>query len=144
MMKPSSNQSLGVNEMNKFVWLALAVVVLTGCTSNEVRNVQSEPVPTTLSGKQISMANVEKAIQIGARKLGWKTRVVKPGLIEANLALRTHRATVEIPYAQGEYSILYKDSANLDHADGRIHRNYNRWVANLSHAIQSELTVVQE
>lgn len=131
--------------MSRFVWIAAAAaVVLAGCTSHPVRNVQNEPVPTTLSGQQVSVANIEKAIQIGARKQGWKTRVVKPGLIEANLALRTHRATVEIPYGPGEYSILYKDSANLDHADGRIHRNYNRWVANLSRAIQNELTVVQD
>ncbi len=66
-------------------------------------------------------------------------RTVRPGLIEATLVLRTHSATVEIPYSPKSYSIEYKTSTNLQ-ADGNvIHQNYNGWVENLDRGIRVQL-----
>ena len=55
--------------------------------------------------------------------------------------MRSHRATVNIYYNEKNYSILYKDSYNLDYRNGSIHRNYNNWIVKLSRTIQNELGV---
>lgn len=46
-----------------------------------------------------------------------------------------------IPYDTKFYSILYVKSENLDEDDGKIHRNYNRWINNLNVDIQRQLAV---
>ena len=63
----------------------------------------------------------------------------EPGLIEASINVRTHKATVSIPYSAKGYSIEYKDSVNLGHKGNNIHRNYNKWVTLLDRDIQQEL-----
>ena len=75
----------------------------------------------------------------GSIQKGWVPSVVKPGLVEASIQVRTHQAVVSIPYTQADYDIIYKSSQNLDESGGKIHRNYNRWVVNLSASIQEEL-----
>jgi hypothetical protein len=125
----------------KKVFLVLLVLIAWGCTSKPVMNVQNEYVPTTHDGEELSINDVEKAILSATQKRGWSSRVVKPGLIEASISVRTHRATIEIPYSSSSYSINYKSSENLDYDDGSIHRNYNNWVINLSRTIQGELGV---
>jgi hypothetical protein len=55
------------------------------------------------------------------------------------LYIRSHVATVDIYFGTTSYSIIYKDSVNLDYKDGRIHRNYNKWVQNLNSDIQSKI-----
>lgn len=64
---------------------------------------------------------------------------IKPGLIRAELYVRSHHAVVEIPYSDKFYSILYVESENLKYDDGEIHRNYNRWVNNLNVDIKRKL-----
>ena len=39
---------------------------------------------------------------------------------------------VDIVFDTSKYSITYKESSNLDYKNHKIHRNYNRWVANLN------------
>ena len=47
---------------------------------------------------------------------------------------------MSIPYTATSYSINYENSLNLKAADGKIHKNYNRWVNNLDHDIQLNLS----
>ena len=46
---------------------------------------------------------------------------------------------VAIEYSPKTYSILYRDSVNLDEKGGEIHRNYNQWIDNLDRAIRVQL-----
>ena len=124
--------------MRRLTLLISFVVLLAGCTTKPVYNVDKEQIPNP-SRTRLSLNDVERAILSAAQKRGWSARVIKPGLIEANLALRSHRAAVEIPYSQSDYSINYKSSENLDYEDGNIHRNYNNWIIRLSRDINSEL-----
>jgi hypothetical protein len=62
-----------------------------------------------------------------------------PGLLSARLVRRRHVAVVEIEYDAASYSIRYRDSANLDARDGRIHEAYNEWVRKLDQAVRAEL-----
>jgi len=118
-----------------------AAVLLGACAANRtaaIRNVTDSPV-VAASGQTLTSADVERAIRRAGAQLGWTMRTVHAGLIEATLVLRTHSATVEIPYSPKSYSIEYKTSTNLQ-ADGKvIHQNYNGWVENLDRGIRVQL-----
>ena len=124
--------------MRKIILLVSFVILLAGCAA-PVLNIENEPIPNP-SNARISVSDVEKAILTASQERGWNARVIKPGLIEASIAVRTHRAAVEIPYSQNKYSINYKSSENLDYEGGKIHRNYNNWIIRLSRDINSELS----
>ncbi len=125
--------------MKKRLWAMALAVLLAGCTSAAIMDINDRSIPQTQAGKTLSMDQIQAAIMKGSIQKGWVPSVVKPGLVEASIQVRTHQAVVSIPYTQTDYDILYKSSQNLDESGGKIHRNYNRWVANLSASIQEEL-----
>ncbi len=114
---------------------------MLGCVSKPVLNIERTPVPTLENGQRLSMDVVRDAIFSGAKKRGWVPRVVEPGLIVADISVRSHFASVEIRYDETSFSIFYKDSRNLKYNNGTIHRNYNNWVLKLSRTIEQELGV---
>jgi len=133
--------------MRTLVNLAASAILLAAATTAQadcfrcapIQNVTSAPVipkpGTTLTEEQVKQA----IIRAGAA-LGWKMVESGPGKISASIALRKHMATIEIPYSTKEYSITYKDSANLDAiGDGTIHKNYNGWIQNLNRGIATQL-----
>ena len=131
--------------MNLKAVAVVAVAVLMGaCAANRtapIRNVADSPV-AGVSGQTMTLTDVERAIRRAGAGLGWSMRTVKPGLIEGTLVVRTHSATVDIPYTLKSYSIQYKTSTNLP-ADGNvIHQNYNGWVENLDKSIRLQLLAV--
>ena len=127
--------------MKKVLLGVFFALILVGCTSAPVLIVVNEQVPTLSSGASPTLAEAESAILNASQKRGWSPKVVKPGLIVSSLAVRAHKATVEISYNTKSYSINYKSSENLNYDDGEIHRNYNNWVKKLSGTIQQEFGV---
>lgn len=123
----------------KAIVLMLLTLLMLGCTSKPVLNIQGEMIPNTASGHALSSQEIEKAIIVAAKRRGWVARVVKPGLIEARLVVRDVRAAIEIPYGADRYSIQYKNSENLNYTGEKIHRNYNNWITKLSQTINDEL-----
>ncbi len=121
-------------------FVAVLALVLVGCRSNPVYNVSGAPVTT--STRNYSMSDVRGAILQAGASLGWQMKVVRPGLIVGTLYVRDHMARVEIPYDRRTYSILYRDSSNLDYDGANIHSNYNGWVQNLSNAINERLSLL--
>lgn len=124
--------------------LAFAAVIaltlaLIGCRTAPVYNVTEAPV--NASGK-VSSNDVKKAIMAAGAGLGWQMKEVKPGHIVASLFLRKHSAVVDIPFSASNYSIIYKDSTELKYDGSSIHSNYNGWIQNLDHAIQSRLSAM--
>ena len=73
---------------------------------------------------------------------GWIPKVLGSGHVEAQLHVRSRTAIIDIAFDESTYSVMYKESQNLDYKRGRIHRNYSRWVANLSLALQGSLARV--
>lgn len=120
--------------------VGILALVLAGCRSNPVYNVSGAPVTT--STRNYSMGDVRGAILQAGASLGWQMKIVRPGLIIGTLYVREHMAKIEIPYDRNTYSILYRDSNNLDYDGFNIHGNYNSWVQNLSNAINSRLSVL--
>jgi hypothetical protein len=112
---------------------------LAGCRTAAVYDVVDAPVVGPAGGQKSTSAQVRNAIMRAGSGLGWEIKEVQPFLLEGTLHLRTHMARVSIPYSAERYSIVYKDSENLQYDGKMIHSNYNGWVQNLDKAIKSQL-----
>lgn len=119
----------------------LGALLFVGCTSAVVYNVEKDQIETSASTDKIY-----KAIRRAGQSKGWQVSQVKPGLAQAKINLRNHMALVEIPYSSDDFSIVYKDSMNLnyDSEKGTIHKNYNGWVKNLENQIRFEISVLND
>jgi hypothetical protein len=121
-----------------FAAIAAAALLLVGCRTVPIHNVKDVPVNVP-AGQTATLATVEQAIVRAGNSLGWQMKVEKPGLIVGTLNLRTHTAVVDIPFTTSSFSILYKNSVNLEQKGDTIHSNYNGWVQNLDQAIRRQL-----
>lgn len=119
--------------------IILALVLMSGCRSGMVYNVDAMPVDVKKATTEDQMYS---AIKQAGISLGWIVKKVDEGHATAQLNLRSHMALVDIKYTQDEYSITYKNSINLnyDPAKNTIHSNYNGWIQNLNQAIQVQLS----
>lgn len=122
-------------------FVLLLCLVMVGCRSgNPVHNINNASIPQTLekvSEKQ-GMERMRKAIKEAGAQLGWIIEDTSPGVAIGTLNIRKHMARVQINYTATTYSIVYKDSMNLDYdpAKGTIHNQYNNWVRNLEQEIK--------
>lgn len=116
---------------------ALALVVgLSACSKSAlIPNVHS----VVASGH--SEQQVRDAILRAGKANNWIMNEAEPGVINARVQTRGHIAQVRIPYSSSSYSIDYVSSDGLSADNGKIHRNYVRWVRNLDKNIQINLSV---
>ena len=126
--------------LSLFKWAAAfaVIVALGGCTIAPIQNVENASV-TTIANKPLTPEQVRAAIVRAGSGLGWIMKDASPGQLTGTIALRTHTAEVSIPYSATSYSIGYKSSTNLNEGSGKIHRNYNGWILNLTRAINAQL-----
>ncbi len=120
--------------MLKKIFLPIFFIMLLfqGCGGTKVLNVKNEPV------RKISIIKLEQAIQAGASRKGWTTKILRTGVIEATINKSNKLiAKVKITYNNNSYSIDYLDSKNFNYKDGKIHSRYNSWVANLKRSINA-------
>ena len=117
----------------------VVAIALAACTSAPIMNVDNAAV-TTASGKQLSNEQVRSAIIRAGSSLGWLIKDEGPNKLVGTLQLRDHAAVVEMPYSAGAYSINYRASVNLNEGAGKIHKNYNGWIQNLTRGINSQLS----
>ncbi len=120
---------------------AFIVVLLAGCRSAPVRNVDSATLVTP-SNASYTLSDVSQAIVRAGVGLGWRMKKTKPGHIIGTLLIRDHRAVIDITYDKETYSIQYQDSSNLNYTGTEIHKNYNGWIIRLEQAIQSQLSLI--
>ncbi len=129
--------------MKKIYQIALLGLVMiglvTGCgQAPTIQNIDN----ANYFEKSVAKTDVAKAIKRGAASKGWRTKIVKDGLIEANILVRNkYFVAVNIPYNAKGYKILYKSSRNLkyDPATKTIHGSYNKWTKLLADRINYEL-----
>lgn len=113
----------------------LVLLALIGCTRTApVHNIEDQAIDYNLA-----LSVVETAILKAGVETGWAMTVVKPGVIEASINIRVHKADIIISYSEKTYSINYKNSINLLYENGNIHKNYNMWVAALDQRIRINL-----
>jgi hypothetical protein len=111
-----------------------SVALLTGCASTApVMNVNQSVIGTH------NDAQIRQAILYAGLNRGWIMNQVSDGVIDGKILLRGHQANIRVTYNANSYQINYVSSSNMDAKDGKIHSNYNRWVANLNKDIQMEL-----
>jgi hypothetical protein len=101
-----------------------------------------DAIVQTASGKELTREQVQKVIIEAGVKNEWIMAVVKPGEIMGTLNVRNHTAVVTIPHTGKNYSIIYKDSANLKYNSERqtIHQEYTYWIQKLDNEIRARLT----
>jgi len=89
-----------------------------------------------------STSEVESAILSALAGRGWQVAEKTPGKIVATIDVRgRHSAKIAVLYSAASFSIDYVDSTGLEYDAEKktIHRNYNRWVANLRNDINMKL-----
>src|SRR5439155_23014054 len=123
--------------MNSLLMLmVLALTLLGACRTAPIYALNEAPVPAF--AKQATMNDVRAAIMRAGARLGWQMTETGPGVISARIALRTHTASADVKYNTRTYSIVYRDSTNLEATSGTIHKNYNGWIENLDREIRVE------
>ena len=116
--------------------ITLALLTTAGCTSKPVLNTQHD-LPATA---QVSEEKMKTVIVNALQKREWTVQRLSPQLVQAEITVRGQfYAAIDIRYTRNSYAITYRDSRDLGYKDGKIHRNYNRWVNNLDSDIMAGL-----
>lgn len=126
--------------------LLLATVLLVSMSA-EARHRPvplKDPPPLTVP-QGVAEADIARAIIFAGATRNWKVTDRKPGDIVLEYAPREFSITVEVKYDTHTVNIGYAGSSNMEYAQENgsavIHPNYNRWVNNLAHDIESQLTI---
>lgn len=116
--------------------ITLALLTTAGCTSKPVLNTQHDLPANT----QASEEKIKQVIVAALQKREWTVQRVSPHLVQAEITVRNQfYAAIDIRYTRTSYAITYRDSRDLGYKDGKIHRNYNRWISMLDRDILAGL-----
>ncbi|KAA6181564.1 hypothetical protein [Pseudomonas veronii] len=116
--------------------ITLALLTTAGCTSKPVLNTQHD-LP---ANAQVSEEKIKQVIVAALQKREWSVQRLSPQLVQAEITVRNQfYAAIDIRYTRNSYAITYRDSRDLGYKDGKIHRNYNRWVSMLDRDILAGL-----
>jgi hypothetical protein len=116
----------------------LTLITFVGCRTEAVYHSQGVPVPAGLTSTQVKDAILGT---IEARN-GWFLDSVGSDKVTALLAVRLHKATVDIFYDTKTVRPVLVSSENLKQEDGQIHKNFNTWVQLLERDILIQLKAV--
>ena len=116
--------------------ITLALLTAAGCTSKPVLNTQHD-LP---ANAQVSEEKMKTVIVNALQKREWTVQRLSPQRVQAEITVRNqYYAAIDITYTRNSYAITYRDSRDLGYKDGKIHRNYNRWVSMLDRDILAAL-----
>jgi hypothetical protein len=122
----------------RILFIALALLGLAACTSKPLL----QPEVKLPAEREFSQVQLQQAIVSALEARRWQVERVEPTQILASIAVRQrHHARVSIDYSPFGFQIRYRDSQGLEYEDGKIHRNYNRWVNNLRAEILQRLNL---
>jgi hypothetical protein len=114
--------------------ITLALLTTAGCTNKPVLNTQHD-LPA-----QVSEEKMKQTIVAALQKREWTVQRFSPQLVQAEITVRNQfHAEIDIRYTRNSYAITYRDSRDMGYKDGKIHRNYNRWVSMLDRDILAGL-----
>ncbi len=120
--------------------ISIALLSVAGCATKAIYNVSNAPVAPTKANPTVD--EVRQSIIRAGAALGWQMKEVNPGHVLGTLHLRTHMAAVDVTYDTKAYSIMYKDSKDLNYDGTTIHNNYNGWIQNLEKGIRAQLSLL--
>ena len=116
--------------------IALALLTTVSCSSKRLFT----PDRTLHASIQTDRAQMQQAIVKTLVARQWTVQKITPELVQAQITVRgQYHAEIDIPYSANHYRIQYRASSGLDYKDGKIHKNYIRWVRLLDRCIVREL-----
>ena len=116
--------------------IALALLTTVSCTSKRMLT----PDRTLHASIHSDRAQMQQAIIKALVGRGWTVQKITPQLVQAQITVRgQYHAEIDIPYSTNHYQIVYRTSSGLDYENGKIHKNYIRWVRLLDKGIVGEL-----
>ncbi|MDF7680457.1 hypothetical protein PT300_07570 [Enterobacteriaceae bacterium ESL0689] len=124
--------------MKRYIkWFAITIIIgmLSACS----RTAPVQQISTTVSAAH-TQEQVKNAILKAGAQRDWIMTQVSPGVIKARYQSQNHVAEVRITYTATSYNINYDSSLNLQASNGKVHKNYNRWVRNLDKDIRVNLS----
>src|SRR5262245_8621608 len=124
--------------------LALMLTLSSGAAARSgvaIQNYDNVPI-VRADNAALTSARVRKAIVDATLQGKWTILEDAPGRIVATFSIRNkHSLTVEVRYSGTQFSIVYRDSSNLNYAQGAngpiIHPAYNKQVKALVDAINA-------
>lgn len=120
--------------------IALALLTTVSCSSKRMLT----PDRTLHPSIHADRAQMQQAIVKSLVGRGWTVQKITPELVQAQITVREQfHAEIDIPYSATHYQIIYRNSSGLDYKDGKIHKNYIRWVRLLDRDIVRDLKVNQ-
>ncbi len=127
------------NFIKRGLFSVVVCLLLSGCFGRiqPLYSVYSHPVPS--SANFMSLSEIGDVIELSGINRKWLVEEQYPGLMRLTFRKKTHMAVVEVSFDQSQYSIKYVNSTDLFYNGTNIHRNYNRWVANLERDIEMNL-----
>ena len=114
--------------------LLVVTIVFSSAEAARVENLEGLAVPERTDGTRFTLEEVQALITQGCDRRQWTPETEAETVITCSILVRgRHYVKVEIPFSEMDYSILYRDSAEMDYDEERqrIHRKYNGWVNNL-------------
>ena len=116
--------------------IALALLTTVSCTSKRMLT----PDRTLHPSIHADRAQMQQAIVKSLVGRGWTVQKITPERVQAQITVREQfHAEIDIPYSATHYQIIYRNSSGLDYKDGKIHKNYIRWVRLLDRDIVRDL-----
>ena len=132
--------------MQKMLRLFAAVLAFAAFGAHARGNVpveNHEAIPAlTAAGKPASPEQIRAALQAAGSPRGWIIKPVGAGKVLASLDVRSkHQVSADVTLRNGEYSIKYRDSNNMNYDAGShtIHPKYNMWVDALIRDTRAQL-----
>lgn len=110
-----------------------------------IQDIVDQPVPLKSDGSQLQIDEIRESLIAGCKRRLWAPVRHSDNEIKCSILVRgRHYAEVLISFSEANYSIVYSDSRMLDYDEKRrrIHRNYNKWVANLAVAIRQQFGTI--
>ena len=129
-----------MRKFNNLAIIATVLLFIVACkTTQPIYNVAEK----TIAAGTMDASKVKQAILNAAKFKRWSVKEESDNRIVLAINVRRHYAEIAVDYSESSYGITYSDSQVLDHKNGQIHRNYNKWIKLLEQEIDRELTLVQ-
>jgi hypothetical protein len=123
--------------MNRVFALMVAALVLAGCSTRPVYNVEDHPIPT--AARNLPVDRIGALIVDAGHQRHWTFEEAGTGHLVATQKNGKTTAVVDIYFDQTSYRILKKSTSGLSDENGMINRHYNSWIHYLEDDIDERL-----
>ncbi|NJO67541.1 MAG: hypothetical protein HC826_00770 [Rhodospirillales bacterium] len=122
-----------------YVLIVCGLLLVAACTGKPLYNVESAPLNAP---ETASLDDIQRGIIRAGAMRGWQMTPIEPGYVQGTLNRRSHTAVIDVRFDEDSYSILYKDSTNLNYDGESIHGAYNQWIQYLQTDINAQMAAL--